>query len=97
MGTDMQGGMTVPEIIERYLDEPNVRRLERDFEFLLNTVRNPYGEIRAVVDRTYAFLDGDYSPRVAAGKKLFVITTQGEVARGRRALRCLEPPPFPGV
>ena len=97
MGTDMQRGMTVPEIIERYLDEPNVRRLERDFEFLLNTVRKSYGEIKAVVDRTYAFLNGDYSPRVAAGKKLFVITTQGEVARGRRARCCLEPPPFPGV
>jgi multimeric flavodoxin WrbA len=37
--------------------------------------------LKAIVDRTYALLDGDYSPRVAAGKKLFVITTQEEPDR----------------
>lgn len=37
--------MTVPEIIERYLDEKNVERLARDFKFLLKTVAGSYGEI----------------------------------------------------
>jgi multimeric flavodoxin WrbA len=37
--------------------------------------------LKAIVDRTYGLLDGDYAPRVAAGKKLFVITTQEEPDR----------------
>ena len=32
-------------MIERYLDEPNVDRLARDFRFLLKTVANSYGEL----------------------------------------------------
>jgi multimeric flavodoxin WrbA len=37
--------------------------------------------LKAVVHGTYAFLDSDYSPRVAARKKLFLITTQEEPHR----------------
>ena len=37
--------MTMPEIIERCLDEPNVDRLARDFKFLLKTVAGSYGEL----------------------------------------------------
>jgi hypothetical protein len=37
--------MTVAEIIKRYLDEPNVERLARDFKFLLKAVASSYGEL----------------------------------------------------
>jgi hypothetical protein len=37
--------MTMPEIIKRYLDEPNVERLSRDFKFLLKAVASSYGEL----------------------------------------------------
>jgi hypothetical protein len=37
--------MTMSETIERYLDEPNVERLARDFKFLLKTVGGSYGEL----------------------------------------------------
>ncbi len=37
--------------------------------------------LKAIVDRTYALLDGDYSPRIPPGKRLFVITTQEESDR----------------
>ena len=35
----------MPEIIKRYLDEPNVDRLARDFKFLLKAVASSYGEL----------------------------------------------------
>ena len=35
----------MPEIIKRYLDEPNVDRLARDFKFLLKAVAGSYGEL----------------------------------------------------
>ena len=35
----------MPEIIKRYLDEPNVERLSRDFKFLLKAVASSYGEL----------------------------------------------------
>ena len=38
-------GESVSSIIERYLDEPNVERLARDFKFLLKTVASSYGEL----------------------------------------------------
>ncbi|MFH0915733.1 MAG: flavodoxin family protein [bacterium] len=37
--------------------------------------------LKAIVDRTYAVLDGDYLPRISSGKRLFVITTQEEPDR----------------
>jgi len=45
LGTAMKRGMTVPEIIKRYLDEVNVERLARDFKFLLKAVAGSYGEL----------------------------------------------------
>ena len=35
----------MPEIIKRYLDEPNVDRLARDFKFLLKAVAGSHGEL----------------------------------------------------
>jgi multimeric flavodoxin WrbA len=34
--------------------------------------------LKAIVDRTYGLLDHDYEPRIPAGKRLFVITSQQE-------------------
>jgi hypothetical protein len=37
--------MTVADVIERYLDEPNVERFARDFQFLLKAARGSFGEV----------------------------------------------------
>ncbi|MHB1345337.1 MAG: flavodoxin family protein [Thermoleophilia bacterium] len=50
------------------------------------------GWLKAIVDRTYGLLDSDSQPRVPAGKKLYVITTQEEAdpADGAIVVRQLE-------
>jgi multimeric flavodoxin WrbA len=50
------------------------------------------GWLKAIVDRTFALLDASYEPRVAAGKKLYVIVVQwdGDTAYAEATVRLVE-------